>query len=284
MKIMIVTDSISEVRQARRSEIGLSWGFVPTMGYLHEGHLSLVRAACAGNDRVAVSIYVNPTQFAPSEDLDSYPRALDRDLKLLETEGVDLVFIPQDATMYPPGFQTYVSVEEVSKPLEGASRPTHFRGVTTIVAKLFNIIQPDRAYLGQKDAQQTVVLKQMVKDLNYDLELIVCPTFREEDGLAQSSRNQYLSHKERQGAPVLNRALKAATEAFTNGEHDGEKLRQLMRDIISQEPLATIDYVSAADPRTLVELDEINRDVLLSLAVFFNKTRLIDNVLVRHRD
>ncbi len=277
---MIVTDSIEEVRGIRKQDMSLSWGLVPTMGYLHDGHLSLARTAREENDRVAVTIYVNPTQFAPDEDLDSYPRALERDLALLEEDGVDLVFTPSDGTMYPEGFQTYVTVTDVSSKLEGASRPTHFQGVTTIVAKLFNILQPTRAYFGQKDAQQTVVLKQMVRDLNFDIQMVICPIVREQDGLAQSSRNQYLTAEQRAGADVLYRALQRAKDAYDNGERNGEKLRQLMLDLITTEPLARVDYVSAADPVSLLELDDIAGDVLLSMAVFFDKTRLIDNLLI----
>jgi len=280
---MIVTDSIEEVRRIREETLGLSWGLVPTMGYLHDGHLSLARRARVENDRVAVTIYVNPAQFAPEEDLDNYPRALERDLALLREEGVDLVFTPSDETMYPDGFQTFVTVTEVTKLLEGASRPTHFQGVTTIVAKLFNIVQPARAYFGQKDAQQTIVLKQMVRDLNFDVQMVICPIVREEDGLAQSSRNQYLTAEQRAGADVLYRSLQQAKKAFDDGERDGGTLRDLMRDLIAEEPLARIDYVSAADPLTLVELDEITGDVLLSMAVFFDKTRLIDNLLLVSR-
>lgn len=277
---MKVTESIEEAREMCKQEVNRTWGLVPTMGYLHEGHLSLVRRARAQNDRVAVSIYVNPTQFAPHEDLDSYPRDLAKDLALLEAEGVDLVFTPSDNTMYPPGFQTYVTVSDVSRVLEGSSRPTHFQGVTTIVAKLFNILQPTRAYFGQKDAQQTVVLRRMVKDLNFDIDMVICPIVREPDGLAQSSRNKYLTAEERAGADVLYRALQAAKAAYENGERNGEELRRLMLDLIALEPLATADYVSAADPETLEELDEISSGVLFSMAVFFGKTRLIDNLLI----
>lgn len=277
---MKITDSIEEVRRLRGQDNDLTWGLVPTMGYLHEGHLSLVRRARGDNDRVAVSIYVNPTQFAPTEDLDSYPRALERDLQLLETEGVDLVFTPDDGTMYPPGFQTYVTVDEVSMPLEGSSRPTHFRGVTTIVAKLFNIVQPARAYFGQKDAQQTIVLKQMVRDLDFDVEMIICPIVREQDGLAQSSRNQYLTAEQRAGANVLHRALLTAHAAYENGQRSGEELRGIMQAVIAQEPLAKVGYISVANPITLVELEEISDGALFSMAVYFGKTRLIDNFLV----
>ena len=277
---MIVSGSIDEVRKVRKQDKDLTWGFVPTMGYLHDGHLSLVQRARNENDRVAASIYVNPTQFAPGEDLDSYPRAVDRDLDLLKAEGVDLVFTPVDRMMYPPGFQTYVTVTEITKLLEGSSRPSHFQGVTTIVAKLFNVIQPSRAYFGQKDAQQAIVLKRMVIDLNFDIELIICPIIREANGLAQSSRNKYLSAEQRDRATVLNKALLQAKSAYLSGEKNGEKLRQIMRSMIEQENLATLDYVSVADPQTLIELDQIASEALLSMAVFFGKTRLIDNLLV----
>ena len=222
---MIVTDQIDEVRQQRWADPSLTWGFVPTMGYLHAGHLSLVQLSLAGNDKTAVSIYVNPTQFAPTEDLSSYPRNLAGDLALLEEAGVDLVFTPSDALMYPPGFQTTVSLSQVTQPLEGSSRPTHFAGVATVVAKLFNIVQPTRAYFGQKDAQQTIVLRQMVRDLNFNLEMIIGPTGREADGLAMSSRNAYLSEADRAAAPVLYQALSAAQTAVANGERSGNALR-----------------------------------------------------------
>jgi len=277
---MLVTDSVAEVRQARWADPSRSWGLVPTMGYLHEGHLSLVRRARAEKDRVAVSIYVNPTQFAPTEDLATYPRDLQRDLSLLEAEGADLVFTPSDAQMYPPGYQTYVTVEEVSRPLEGASRPTHFRGVTTIVAKLFNIFQPTRAYFGQKDAQQTVVIRRMVEDLNFNLDVVICPIVREADGLAMSSRNAYLSPAERKAATVLYRALSAAKAAFEGGERDGDALRRLMKETVAAEPLARLDYASVADPRTLSELATVRDAALFSMAVFIGKTRLIDNMPV----
>ena len=277
---MIVTAHIDEVRAIRRQESEQSWGFVPTMGYLHEGHLSLVRRAREENGRVAASIYVNPTQFAPTEDLASYPRDLDRDLSLLEAENVDLVFTPSDEIMYPPDFQTTVLLSKVTKPLEGASRPTHFAGVATVVAKLFNIIQPDRAYFGQKDAQQAVVLRQMVRDLNFGLELIVCPIVREPDGLAMSSRNKYLSPPERKAALVLSHALQQAQAAFTTGERDANALRRIMVGLIAAEPLARLDYVSAAHPETLAELEQIEDRALLSMAVFIGQTRLIDNLIV----
>jgi pantoate--beta-alanine ligase len=277
---MIVAETISAVREAKAAAPGLSWGFVPTMGYLHDGHLSLVRMARAANDRVAASIYVNPAQFAPTEDLASYPRDLQRDLGLLQAEGVDLVFTPDDAIMYPPGFQTTVTVGEVTRLLEGASRPTHFQGVTTVVAKLFNIVAPNRAYFGQKDAQQVVVVKRMVADLNFDLEIVVGPIVREPDGLAMSSRNTRLSPAQRAAAPVLYRALSAAQAALQAGERSAAALRQQMEVIIAAEPLASLDYASVADAETLQELDTVAGRALLSLAVRFGSVRLIDNMPV----
>lgn len=277
---MNVTTDISRVRTLRWENPHLTWGFVPTMGYLHEGHLSLVRRARGENERVAVSIFVNPTQFGPNEDLSTYPRALERDLNMLRTANTDLVFTPNDADMYPPDFQTYVSVREAAKPLEGASRPSHFQGVATVVTKLFNIVQPTRAYFGQKDAQQVAVLRQMVADLNFNLEFIVCPTVRELDGLAMSSRNQYLSPEERQAATVLYRALTAAESAWRAGEKRGETLRAIMTATVAQEKLARLDYASVADPMTMIELEHISAQALFSLAVFVGKTRLIDNFLV----
>lgn len=276
---MVVTADIAEVRNFRWDSPGLTWGFVPTMGYLHEGHLSLVRLARAENDRVVVSIFVNPTQFGPGEDLATYPRDLERDLSLLKDEKVDLIFTPTSEQMYPPGYQTLVSVTDVSKPLEGAARPTHFQGVTTVVAKLFNIIQPTRAYFGQKDAQQTVVIRQMVRDLNFGLDIIIGPIIREPDGLAMSSRNVRLSEDQRRSATVLFQTLKTAEAAILAGEDRGDIIRQLMADSINSEPSARLDYVSVADPTSLEELETIGQEALLSLAVFFDPVRLIDNLL-----
>lgn len=278
---MIIAKTIAEVRQQRWAEPTATWGLVPTMGYLHEGHLSLVRLAQAENERTAVSIFVNPTQFAPTEDLDSYPRDLERDLALLADEGVDLVFMPDAVTIYPPDYQTDVIVRKVSQPLEGQSRPTHFGGVATVVAKLFNIVQPTRAYFGQKDAQQTVVIRQMVRDLNFNLALVIGPTVREADGLALSSRNKYLNPAQRQAATVLHRALRRAQAAHAAGERSGDVLRRLMAETITAEPLARLDYVSAAHPETLAELVEVGEQVLLSTAVYFATTRLIDNILIQ---
>lgn len=273
-----IADVPASVGALRESTRGKRFGLVPTMGYLHEGHLSLVRRARAENDLVAVTIFVNPTQFAPDEDFDAYPRDLQRDLTLLEQEGVDLVFAPEDAVLYPPGFQTSVVVSDITQRLEGASRPTHFQGVTTIVAKLFNILQPDRAYFGQKDAQQIVVVKRMVEDLNFDIEIVVCPIVREVDGLALSSRNARLAPAERAAAPVLYRALSAARDAIHDGILDGDELRQLMAAEIAAEPLARLDYVSVAHPETLQELDLVQDNALLSGAIFVGDVRLIDNI------
>lgn len=277
---MDVVTSVAAVREIRK-QLGGTWGLVPTMGALHMGHLSLVRRARAENECVAVSIFVNPTQFAAGGDLDKYPRPLAQDLAQLEPLGVDLVFAPSNQEVYPPGYQTYVTVQEVTAPLEGAMRPGHFRGVATVVTKLFNIVQPDRAYFGQKDAQQVAVIKQMVRDLNFPTEIVVGETVREPDGLAMSSRNGYLSAEDRRAAAVLYQALCAARGAFERGERDGEKLRAAMRGVLSREPRATVEYVSAADPLTLQELDHVEKTVLLSMAVRFGTTRLIDNFLLQ---
>jgi pantoate--beta-alanine ligase len=272
--------AISDLRRARLALTG-ALGLVPTMGALHEGHLSLVRRARADNDHVGVSIFVNPTQFGPNEDLSRYPRDLDRDLSLLAEAGADLVWTPTPEIVYPPGFQTYVAVEQVALPLEGRIRPGHFRGVATVVAKLFNVFTPDRAYFGQKDAQQVIVIKRLAADLNFPLEVVICPTVREPDGLATSSRNFYLNPEERRAAAVLYQALSAAKSAFDNGERNGDVLRAILSSTIAGEPLAQVDYVSAADQDTLVELDRISgKGVLLSLAVRIGATRLIDNFLL----
>ena len=255
-------------------------GLVPTMGYLHEGHLSLVRRARQDCSSVVATIFVNPAQFGPQEDLEAYPRDLPRDLEMLAAEGVDLVWTPTAEQMYPPGFQTWVTVEEVTQPLEGGMRPGHFRGVTTVVAKLFNAVQPHRAYFGQKDAQQSVVIRQMVRDLNYPIEIVVCPIFREQDGLAMSSRNVYLDPDQRAAATVLSRALSAAGKAFDSGERDADRLRRLLAETVNAEPLARLQYVSCADPDRLVELEGMVRRALLSMAVYFGNTRLIDNLLI----
>ena len=280
---MKIASTIEEVRAIRRLYGVESLGLVTTMGYLHEGHLELVRQARVGNEHVAATIFVNPKQFGPTEDLSRYPRDLERDLDLLRNEGVDFVFTPSDDTMYPDDYQTIVRVTQVTQPLEGARRPTHFEGVTTVVAKLFNITQPTRAYFGQKDAQQVAVIKQMVRDLNFNLEIVVCPTVREEDGLAMSSRNKYLSAEQRPAATTLYRAWQQAQAAWENGERESNALRQAMMNVLSAEPLARVDYVSVAEPISLRELEgviPVDRGALLSMAVYFGQTRLIDNVLL----
>ncbi|RPJ29077.1 MAG: pantoate--beta-alanine ligase [Chloroflexi bacterium] len=276
---MLTVITLSELHSSRRSFSG-TVGLVPTMGYLHEGHFSLVRHAKEECEYVVVSIFVNPTQFGPQEDLSKYPRDLDRDLSLLESLGVDLVWVPTAEAMYPPGYQTWVEVETVTRPLEGAMRPGHFRGVTTIVAKLFNGVQPDRAYFGQKDAQQAAVIRQMRRDLNFPIEIVICPIVREPDGLAMSSRNVYLDPEERNAATVLYRSLNATKNAYENGERQAENLRQIMKDVLASEPLAQMQYVSCADYDTLEELEKVTGKTLLSMAVFFGKTRLIDNFVL----
>jgi len=255
-------------------------GLVPTMGYLHEGHLSLVHRAREECDHVVVSIFVNPTQFGPKEDLSKYPRDLDRDLSLLEPLGTDLIWMPTAEIMYPQGYQTWVEVEAITSPLEGAMRPGHFRGVTTVVAKLFNGVQPHKAYFGQKDAQQAAVIRQMTRDLNFPIEIVVCPIVREPDGLAMSSRNVYLDTEQRKAATVLYRSLSAAKKAYESGERDAEKLRQIMKDVLASEPLAQMQYVSCADYDMLEELETVTGKTLLSMAVFMGKTRLIDNFVL----
>jgi pantoate--beta-alanine ligase len=280
---MLTFTTIRELRAAREAvPPGQTVGLVPTMGYLHDGHLALVAAARAANDLVAVSIFVNPTQFGPNEDFSRYPRDEARDLALLQAAGVDWIFLPSPAEVYPPGFQTYVDVREVTQRLEGAVRPGHFAGVATVVAKLFNLVQPTRAYFGQKDAQQVVVIRRMVRDLNFPLELVVRPTEREPDGLARSSRNVYLNPEERLAALCLSRALQAAATQWQAGVRDGDSLRAAMQTVLAAEPLARPDYVSVADPDTLDELTAIapGQDALASLAVRIGKTRLIDNVLL----
>lgn len=276
---MQVVGPIFEIGTLRQKLSG-TVGFVPTMGYLHEGHLALVKQARTDNSNVIVSIYVNPTQFGPREDFGSYPRELNRDLELLREEGVDIVFVPSDDEMYQPEFSSWVDVGKVTERLEGASRPGHFRGVATVVAKLFNIVQPSRAYFGQKDAQQVVVIKRMVADLNMGIDIVVVPTVRESDGLAMSSRNIYLSPGERQAATVLFKALILGRQLWQGGEKDAEKIRRQMTSFIQKEPLAQIDYVSIADAETLEELSSIDGPALASLAVRIGKTRLIDNMLL----
>jgi len=276
---MKVIEKIADIKQLRR-QLTEPVGLVPTMGYLHEGHLALVRQARAENPSVVVSIFVNPTQFGPREDFEKYPRDHVLDLAILEKEKTDIVFMPSVTEMYPAQFNSWVEVGEVTERLEGAARPGHFRGVTTVVAKLFNIIQPTRAYFGQKDAQQAIVIKKMVADLNMSLEVVTVPTVREPDGLAMSSRNTYLNPQEHQAALVLYQALSLAQQLWSQGEKDAGHLRQQMVALIQKQPLADIDYVSIANAETLDELDTVKLPALVSLAVRIGKTRLIDNVVL----
>ncbi len=276
---MKVIEKIAGMRRLRQ-QLTEPVGFVPTMGFLHEGHLSLVRQAGVENSSVVVSIFVNPTQFGPHEDFKSYPCDTKRDLALLEKEGTDVVFIPPVAEMYPEQFDSWVEVGKVAERLEGACRPGHFRGVITVCAKLFDIVQPTKAYFGQKDAQQAVVIKKMVADLDMNLEVVTLPTVREPNGLAMSSRNTYLNPEERKAALVLSQALNLAQQLYTRGERDAEHIRQEMIGLIQKQPLAEIDYVSVANADTLDELDRVKPPALVSLAVKIGKTRLIDNIVL----
>ena len=276
---MKIIRTVSGMRAARRLMAG-PVGFVPTMGFLHAGHISLVKQSRKDNASTVVSIFVNPTQFGPKEDFEKYPRDEESDLAMLRKMGVDAVFMPAANQMYLQGFHTWVEVEGITEMLEGAVRPGHFKGVATICHKLFNIVQPDKAYFGQKDAQQVRVIQKMVADLNMDLEIVCLPTLREADGLAMSSRNMYLNTDERKAATVLYRALLKAKEMRQAGEHDSETIRRAMMEMIQAEPLAKIDYVSIADTISLQELEQIHSQTLVSLAVRFGKTRLIDNIVL----
>lgn len=273
-----VKDVREQINKWKRQ--GLSIGYVPTMGYLHEGHRSLIEAARANNDKVVVSIFVNPMQFAPSEDLDSYPRDLEKDAKMCEDAGVDLIFHPEPSEMYNDGFCSYVDMNGLTTELCGKTRPTHFRGVQTVVLKFFNIIKPDRAYFGQKDAQQLAVIKRMVADLNVDVEIIGCPIIRESDGLAKSSRNTYLNPDERKAALILNKSLKLGRELIESGETDSKAVIKAISDNINTEPLAKIDYVNVVDFSTITPVDKIGKAVLVAIAVYIGKTRLIDNFII----
>ena len=283
---MLLLSTIAEVRKARRRAKG-TVGLVPTMGYLHEGHLALVRRARAENDTLAVSIFVNPSQFGPDEDFATYPKDIERDLALLRAEGTDLAFIPSAEEMYPPGLDTWVEVGELARRLEGEDRPGHFRGVATVVAKLFNVVRPNRAYFGQKDGQQMAVIRRMVDDLNMDVDIVGVPTLRDPDGLALSSRNVYLTPEEREAASVVYRALRQSRELWERGERSGDHLRRAICYSLRQEPLIQrIDYVSVAGASSLEELDTVpqcgsaHQPVMVSVAVRIGKARLIDNVLL----
>lgn len=278
---MQTAKTIKEIRETVKlwKKEGLSIGFVPTMGYLHEGHESLIKKAALENDRVVVSIFVNPMQFGPNEDLSSYPRDFERDLKICNDKGAHLIFHPEPTEMYDHDFCSFVDMTGLTGGLCGKSRPGHFRGVCTVVSKLFNIVQPDRAYFGQKDAQQLAVIKRMVRDLNFDIEIIGCPIIREEDGLAKSSRNTYLNGEERASALILSSSLTKAKKAIAGGERDAEKVLAIIKDSINSEPLAKIDYVELVDAETLKKVEKIEKPVLAAIAVFIGKTRLIDNFI-----
>jgi pantoate--beta-alanine ligase len=276
---MKVIHTLVEMRAWRRQTTG-SVGFVPTMGYLHEGHLSLVRRAREENSLVVVSIFVNPLQFGPGEDYAVYPRKPEQDMDLLQKEKTDIVFAPSAEAMYPPGFNSWVNVKGVTERLEGICRPGHFKGVATVVNKLFNLVEPKRAYFGQKDAQQAIVIRKMVTDLNLNLDVVVLPTVRENDGLAMSSRNTHLKPEEREAATILFKALTAVQKLYDGGERDAESLRRELLSLVGTEPLAKIDYGSIADRETLEELSVVDRPALVSLAVKIGKVRLIDNILL----
>lgn len=276
MKIVKTIDEVRAAVKAWRKE-GLTVGLVPTMGYLHEGHASLIDASVKDNDRTVVSDFVNPMQFGPTEDLESYPRDLERDAALAEAHGADLIFNPEPSEMYHEGFSSFVDMTVLTQELCGLSRPVHFRGVCTVVSKLFNIVTPDRAYFGKKDAQQLAVIRHMVDDLNMPLEIIGCPIIREEDGLAKSSRNTYLNADERKAALVLSQAIKLGSELVKNGETDAEKITAAMKAHIEAEPLARIDYVKLVDAATMQQIPTLDRPALCAIAVYIGKTRLIDN-------
>jgi pantoate--beta-alanine ligase len=279
---MKICKTIEEMRSASRDTRGEGkrFSFVPTMGALHEGHLSLVRDAKAKSDVVAVSIFVNPLQFGPTEDLAKYPRSFERDRELLEKEAVDIVFAPQAEEMYPKGAVTYVTVEGLSEKLCGRSRPGHFRGVATVVAKLFHIVEPDLAFFGQKDAAQATIIRRMVRDLNLPVEIVVCPIVRESDGLAMSSRNAYLSPQERKTALVANRSLTETKNRFDQGERNAIALIAVGKQIVAQEPAARLDYFEIVNPVTLDPMQELTSPALVAVGVFIGNTRLIDNILL----
>jgi pantoate--beta-alanine ligase len=278
---MKIVETIAEVREQVKQwrKEGLTVGLVPTMGYLHEGHKSLIDRAVAENDRVVVSVFVNPMQFGPSEDLESYPRDMDRDAALCEKAGASLIFHPDPSEMYHKDFSSFVDMTTLTGGLCGKTRPIHFRGVCTVVSKLFNIVVPDKAYFGQKDAQQLAVIRHMVSDLNFGIEIVGCPIIREEDGLAKSSRNTYLSAQEREAALILSKSLAKGKEALKAGEVDAAKIRQIILDEIATEPLAKVDYVEVVDWNTLEPVETVKEPVLVAMAVYIGKTRLIDNFI-----
>lgn len=279
---MQVVKTVKEVRDivaAWRKE-GLSVGLVPTMGYLHEGHQSLIRKSAEQNDRTVVSVFVNPIQFGPTEDLDAYPRDLERDKKAVEEAGGNLIFHPEPSEMYPEHFTSFIDTTETTELLCGAVRPIHFRGVCTVVGKLFNIVTPDRAYFGQKDAQQLATIRRFVRDLNFGIEIVACPIVREDDGLAKSSRNTYLNAEERQAALVLSQSLKKGKELIENGERDAQVVISAIKTNLEKEPLARVDYVEVVDFENIQRVETISGETLVAIAVYIGKTRLIDNFIV----
>ena len=273
--VSTVKETRTQVKEWRKQ--GLTVGLVPTMGYLHEGHQSLIKKAVAENDRVVVSVFVNPIQFAPNEDLETYPRDLEADTKLCDSTGADLIFHPTPDEMYPEGFSTHIQMDNLTKELCGKTRPTHFGGVCTVVGKLFNIVQPDKAYFGQKDAQQLAIIKRMVRDLNFDIEIVGCPIIREPDGLAKSSRNTYLNADERKAALILSKSIELGKQLVAGGERNAQTIIKAMTDKINTEPLARIDYVNAVDALNIEPLETLRGEVLVAIAVYIGKTSLIDN-------
>ncbi len=281
MQIVSTVDEVRAIVKAWRAE-GKTVGLVPTMGYLHAGHQSLIKASAAGNDKTVVSVFVNPMQFGPTEDLASYPRDLERDAEKAEEAGADLIFHPEPEEMYKDGFVSFVDMNGLTNHLCGLSRPIHFRGVCTVCNKLFNIVKPDRAYFGQKDAQQLAVIKRMVKDLNMDLEIVGCPIVREEDGLAMSSRNTYMNEEERKAALILSKSIRLGQEMVEAGEKDAAKVREAMTKLISTEPMADIEYVEIVNNATMEAVDTIEGEILCAIAVRINnKVRLIDNFIAQ---
>ena len=276
---MQTIERVNQFKTARNQLTG-TVGFVPTMGALHEGHMALVRNARAENINVIVSIFINPTQFGPSEDFAAYPRNAKRDIEMLQKEGVRIAFMPTPEEIYPEGFNSWVEVKGITDKLEGKARPGHFKGVTTVVAKLLNIVEPDKVYFGEKDAQQLAVIRKMMHDLNIRIQLVALPTVRESDGLAMSSRNARLSPEERKAAAVLWKALGLARSQWEAGQRDASQVRKTMTALIEKEPLAKIDYISIADPQTLDEVDIVGKTALVSMAVYMGKTRLIDNIVL----
>lgn len=275
--VSTVCETRAQVKEWKNQ--GFTVGLVPTMGYLHEGHQSLIKKAVEENDRVVVSVFVNPIQFAPNEDLETYPRDLEADKRLCDSTGADLIFHPTPDEMYPDGFSTHIQMDNLTKELCGKTRPTHFGGVCTVVGKLFNIVQPDKAYFGQKDAQQLAIIKRMVRDLNFDIEIVGCPIIREPDGLAKSSRNTYLNADERKAALILSKAIKLGEELVADGERNALTVIKAMTDKINTEPLARIDYVNVVDALSIEPLDVVKGEVLVAIAVYIGKTRLIDNFI-----